>query len=509
MNARQIGLFAGPLVFAITALTAPPEGMDAAAWLVAGLVVWMAAWWITEAVPLTVTGLLPFICLPLGGVMNARETASAYYAPILFLLLGGAFIALAIERTGLHRRLSLAILRLVGTGGGQTRLLLAFMISAAVLSMLISNTSTTLIMMPMALAVLAGGEESLAGSQATRSLHPSTRILTPEYDPGGRVEGAGGLAREQREQETEGLSGALPMGIAFAASIGGLGTIVGSPTNGIAVQLLDDMIGLEISFAQWMLFGLPVVILGVPLAALIISRVQRVKTHPFDVAAARAAIDDNAPWSNAEKRLVPIVALAFALWMTRLWVAPYLPEKSWTDGTIAILATFALFLVPDGTGRALLKWDEANRAPWGIILMFGGGLALAAGMQASGLAQWLGNALLPLETVPLILMTLAVVAMIILVTEFASNVATASGIIPVVASLAAALGLGENAILLAMPAALAASWGFILPAGTGPNAIAWATGRLKIERLASAGLLLDVFGALMIVGVVWGIAALV
>ncbi|MDJ0979738.1 MAG: DASS family sodium-coupled anion symporter [Erythrobacter sp.] len=488
MTARQIGLFAGPLIFAVTVLTAPPQGMSAGAWMVAGLVVWMAAWWITEAVPMTVTGLLPFIWLPLGGVMTARETASAYYAPILFLLLGGAFIALAIERTGLHKRLSLAILRLVGGDGGQTRLLLAFMISAAVLSMLISNTSTTLIMMPMALAVLAGGAatDTLSGA-----------------------EGAGSPGGKQSKPNQDGLAGALPMGIAFAASIGGLGTIVGSPTNGIAVQLLDDMIGLEISFAQWMVFGLPVVAFGVPLAAAIIAWVQRVRDHPFDVDAAREAIDDAAPWSSAEKRLVPIVAITFALWMSRLWLSPYLPAGSWTDGTIAILASFALFLLPDGTGRPLLKWDEANRAPWGIILMFGGGLALAAGMDASGLARWLGEALLPLEAVPLLLMTLAVVAMIILVTEFASNVATASGIIPVVASLAAALGLGEDAVLLAMPAALAASWGFILPAGTGPNAIAWSTGHLKIERLASAGLLLDLFGALMIVGVVWAVAAFV
>lgn len=299
------------------------------------------------------------------------------------------------------------------------------------------------------------------------------------------------------------------MGIAFAASIGGLGTIVGSPTNGIAVQLLDDMIGYQISFAQWMLFGLPVVLLGVPLAAGIIAVVQRVKHHPFDIEGASAAIDSAAPWSTAEKRLVPIIAITFTLWMSRLWISPLLPDKSWTDGTIAILAAFALFLVPDGTGRPLLKWEEANRAPWGIILMFGGGLALAAGMEASGLAKWLGEALLPLEAVPLIIMTLAVVAMIILVTEFASNVATASGIIPVVASLAAALGLGEDAVLIAMPAALAASWGFILPAGTGPNAIAWATGRIRIERLVSAGLLLDFAGVLMIVSVVWVIAAIV
>ncbi|KEO92140.1 C4-dicarboxylate ABC transporter [Erythrobacter longus] len=482
MTAQRIGLFLGPLAFAITAIAPAPSGMSGEAWLVAGLVIWMAAWWITEAVPLAVTALLPFVCLPLSGVMTARETASAYYAPILFLLLGGAFIALAIERTGLHRRLSLAILKAIGSQGGQVRLLLAFMVSAAILSGLISNTSTALIMMPMALAVLAGGAS----------------LQTAEGET----------------IETGGIYGALPMGIAFAASIGGLGTIVGSPTNGIAVQLLDDMIGLKISFAQWVVFGMPIVLIGVPIACLIIAKVQKVSDHPFDVAAARAAIDDHAAWSPAEKRLVPIVAITFFLWMTKRWVAPYLPEDSWTDGTIAVIAALSLFLLPDGTRqngktRPLLNWHEANRAPWGVILMFGGGLALAAGMQASGLADWLGQSLLPLEALPLFIIALAVVAMVVLVTEFASNVATASAIIPVVASLAAGLGLGEAAILIAMPAALAASWGFILPAGTGPNAIAWGTGHLRIEKLVKAGLLLDLIGIFLIVGLVWGIAAFV
>lgn len=474
MTARRIGLNFGPLVFAITALTPSPAGMAPEAWLVAGLVVWMAAWWISEAVPLTATALLPFVVLPLGGISTAREVASTYYAPILFLLLGGAFIALAIERTGLHKRLSLAILKGVGTSGGPVRLLLAFMISAAILSNLISNTSTALIMMPMALAVLAGGAS----------------------EP---VDGA---------PLTNGIYGALPMGIAFAATIGGLGTIVGSPTNGIAVQLLDDMIGLQITFAQWMVFGVPVVLIGIPLACAIIARVQRVGETAFDVAAARAAIDDHAPWSSAERRLVPVIAITFLAWMTQRWVAPVLPQGSWTDGTIAVIAALALFVLPDGTGRPLLKWSEADRAPWGVILMFGGGLALAAGMQASGLAEWLGNALLPLEAIPLFFIALAIVAMMVLVTEFASNVATASAIIPVIASLAAGLGLGETAILLAMPAALAASWGFILPAGTGPNAIAWATGRLTIGNLVRAGIVLDLLGIVMLVGVVWGMAAL-
>ena len=472
MTARQIGLALGPLAFALAALLAPPAGMAPGAWLVAGLVLWVAAWWMTEAVPLAVTAMLPFAVLPLAGVTTAEETASGYYSPILFLLLGGAFIALAIERTGLHRRLSLAILRLVGTGGGPARLLLAFMISAALLSMFISNTSTALIMMPMALAVLEGGG---GGTQAD-------------------------------EVQQEGLAGALPMGIAFAASIGGLGTIVGSPTNAIAVGLLDEIAGVRITFAQWSLYGIPLVLLSVPLAAFIIARVQQVAAHPFDLAAARAAIDSHAAWSAPELRLVPLVLLTFVGWVTQPLVAPLLPPGSWTDGTIAVIAALALFLLPDGTGRPLLVWHEAERAPWSVIFMFGGGLALAGGMQASGLTTWLGEALLPLADWPLVLVALAVVALVILVTEFASNVATATGIIPVVAALVVALG--ADPVLLALPAALAASWGFMLPAGTGPNAIAWSTGRIRIGRMVAAGALLDVAGVFLLVGVVWGIAAL-
>ena len=469
MTAKTIGLLLGAAGLLLSIVLPTPDGMSREAMVVAGLVVLMAAWWMTEALPLTATALMPFLVLPFADVMTARETASAYYSPILFLILGGAFIALAIERTGLHKRLALALLRLVGGRGGQTGVLLAFMVTAAILSMLISNTSTALIMMPMAVAVLAGG-----GVQ---------------------------------DGDTNGLSGALPMGIAFAASIGGLGTLVGSPTNAIAVGLLDTLAGTRITFAQWAFYGLPVVILGVPLAAFLVARVQQVSKHPFDARAARAAIDTHTAWSSAEKRLVPVVAVTFLLWMGQMWIAPYLPEGSLTDGTIAIFMGLTLFLLPDGTGRPLLNWDEANRAPWGVIMMFGGGLALAAGMGASGLADWLGNALLPLEAWPLLLVALAVVAMVVLITEFASNVATASAIIPVVAALVVALGV--DPVLLAMPAALAASWGFMLPAGTGPNAIAWSTGRIRIERMVKAGILLDLFGIVMIVAVVWGMHALV
>ena len=477
MLAERIGFWLGPALFALTLLLPAPDGMSAAAFHVAGLVGWMASWWMTQAVPLSATALLPFVVLPFAGGGTADEVAGDYYSPIIFLLLGGAFLALAIERTGLHRRLAMFILDRIGGRGGEFGLLLGFMASAAILSNIISNTSTTLIMMPMVLAVLAGG--SVAG--------------------------------EDGEVTTEGLYGALPMGLAFAASIGGLGTIIGSPTNAIGVALLRDVSGIEISFAAWALFGIPVVLLGIPLAAWIIARVQDIRSHPFDIAAAREAIDPHGPWATAEKRLVPVIVLAFLAWMARGWVAPYFPAGSLTDGTIAIAAALALFVLPDGTGRALLVWKEADRAPWGVLLMFGGGLALAGGMMRTGLTDWLGEALLPLAGVPVFVVALALVAMVVLITEFASNVATASGIMPVVAALAVAIGGGTGSdvvLLLAMPVAMAASWGFVLPAGTGPNAIAWSTGRLQLPKLIKAGFVLDVLGVFLIVGVVFALAPL-
>ncbi len=469
MTARRIGFVLGLAAFLLTVVIPAPEGMPPLAWPVAGLVVWMAAWWMTEAIPLTATALLPFVVLPLLGVSDANATAATYYSPILFLILGGAFIALAIERTGLHRRLALAILGRVGEGGGSTQLLFAFMIAAGLLSTIISNTSTALIMMPMALAVLAGG----------------------------------GV----KDGETDGIAGALPLGSAFAASIGGLGTIVGSPTNAIAVGLLDKTLGLKISFAEWSLYGLPVVLLGVPLAAWIIARVQKLGSQTFDLAAARSSIAHQGPWSTPERRLVPLVGLTVLAWMILPLIEPLVPDGGLTDGTIAVIAGLALFVLPDGTGRPMLTWREADRAPWGVIMMFGGGLALAAGMTAAGLAGWLGEALLPLQTVPLLVVALVLTAFVVLVTEFASNVATASGILPVVASLVAALGV--DPLLLALPAAFAASWGFMLPAGTGPNAIAWATGHIALPRMVRAGLLLDLAGVVLIVGAVWVIASIV
>ena len=464
MNSERIGFWAGLALFTAMLLSPAPDGMTEGAWDVAALVVIMAIYWMTQALPLTVTALLPFLALPLMGIMSASEVANEYYSPILFLILGGAFIALAIERTGLHRRVALAILKRAGTSS--TGLLFAFMIATALLSMLISNTSTSLIMIPIAVAVLA----------------------------------AGGV----KEGETGGMAGALVMGIAFAASIGGLGTLVGSPTNAIAAGLINKQLGIEINFVNWMAFGIPVVVIAIPVCALILMRVQNIGASTFRSAAAREAIGDPGPWSHPEKRLVPVIALVVLLWILQPWLKDLMPEKSITDGSIAIFGSMLLFIIPDGSGRPLLIWKEADRAPWGVIMMFGGGLALAAGITASGLAAWLGEALEPLSVVHPLIIAACITALVILITEFASNVATASGVIPVIAGLVAATG--ADPWLLAMAASMAASWGFMLPSGTGPNAIAWATGHISLPKMLKAGLLLDLVGIPILIGVCWVIA---
>ena len=457
----KLGLFGGIALFLLLLLLPPPIGMPILAWRTVALVALMAVWWMTQALPLTATALLPFLLLPAFGVMSATDAAASYYSPILFLVLGGAMIALAIERTGLHRRLALGIVKRGGTS--PKAMLLAFMISTALVSMIVSNTATTLIMMPIALAVLAAAK----------------------IQPG----------------DTDGFAGALVMGIAFAATIGGLATLVGSPTNAIAAGIIEKTVGIRIDFLTWASFGVPLVIVAIPLCWAVLLRVQKVRPEDFDATIALRGIGEAGPWSTAEKRLVPLIAIVVAAWVTLPLVNDLLPKDVLVDGTVAVLAALALFVIPDGTGRPILTWPEANRAPWDVIMLFGGGLALAAGIGESGLAEWLGVALQPLKSVHPLLIALVLVALVVLVTEFASNVAAASGIIPVVAGIIAATGI--DPILLALPAAWAASWGFMLPSGTGPNAIAWSTGHIALPRMLKAGLILDLAGVPLLVGMVW------
>lgn len=466
MTAQRWGLWGGLALFIAMLIIPAPEAMPLTAWRMAALTALMGVWWMTQALPLTATALLPFLAMPVFGIMSANESAATYYSPILFLVLGGAMIALAIERTGLHKRMALAI---IGKGvRGSRAMLFAFMVATAIISMIVSNTATTLIMTPIAVAVL--------------------RAATIE------------------EGETDGFAGALVMGIAFAASIGGLGTLVGSPTNAIAAGLIERTTGTTIDFLTWAIFGLPLVILSIPVCWWILVKVQNVGPGQFDGAAAVAGLGTPGPWSTAEQRLVPMIALTVLAWVALPLLGDLIPAERFGDGAVAIAVALLLFVVPDGTGRGILNWEEANRAPWGVIMMFGGGLALAAGIGESGLAAWLGEAMRPLQSVNPLIIAIVIVGLVILVTEFASNVATASGLLPIIGALVFATGV--DPILLALPAAMAASWGFMLPSGTGPNAIAWATGHIALPKMLKAGLLIDLAGIPLIVGTVWILASL-
>lgn len=465
--AKRIGLWLGLALFALLLVLPAPAGLPPAGWRVAAVAVLMATWWMTEAMPLTATALLPFLIFPLIGAGTAGDVASDYYSPVLFLVLGGAMIALAIERCGLHRRIALAILNMAG--GSPGGLLFAFMAATALVSMFVSNTATTVIMIPMAVALV--------------------RAM-----PGDDVE----VYRP--------LAAALVLGIAYAGSLGGLGTLVGSPTNAIAAGLIEKTTGLEINFVTWLAFGLPLVAVSVPVAWWVVGRSLSIAAHPLDRAAVVAAIGSPGVLSTAEMRLLPLLGTVVAAWILLPFVGPLIGLPKIDDGMIAVAGGLLLFVIPDGRGSTLLTWPETKAAPWDVILMFGGGLALAEGITGSGLALWMGQQLEAVASLPVWVVALLLTALVILVTEFASNVATASGFMPVIAGVTVATGI--DPALLALPAACAASWGFMLPSGTGPNALAFATGYPTMGHFLRAGVLLDIVGVPLIVGACFLAAAL-
>lgn len=469
MTASRVGFWGGIAFFLLLLALPAPGGLTEPAWRVAAITLLMATWWMTEAMPITATAFLPFVLGPLLGVMTAEDIAGEYYSGVLFLLLGGAFIALAIERTGLHRRVALFI---VSHGGTSVRaLLFAVMTATAFLSMLVSNTATALIMLPIAMSVV----------KASRGDHARTGP-----DP---------------------FAITLTLGVAYAASIGGLGTLVGSPTNVIAAGLIQKTTGYVLDFPTWAAFGIPIVLISIPVCWWLLIALNRLGHARLDADQVREAIGEAGPWTSPEKRLVPIIAITVLAWATLPFIeGGALPKGAITDGTIGIVAGSLLLVIPGGDGRTILRWPEARAAPWDVIMMFGGGLALAALITTTGLAQWIGDQLTPFTSMPVWIVATIVVAVIILVTEFASNVATASGFIPVIAGMVVVSEI--HPALLAVPAAMAASWGFMLPSGTGPNAFAFATGELRVADMVRAGFLLDLIGLPIIVGCVFAVATL-
>jgi sodium-dependent dicarboxylate transporter 2/3/5 len=465
-SARAFVLLLGVALLALGVWLPPPEGLSAAGWITFALLLVMALWWITEVLPVTATALLPFIVLPLTGTIPLNDAAASYMAPVIFLVLGGALLALAMEKCGLHRRIAVTVVRLSSTD--PRALLLSFMAATAFISMWVSNTATALIMMPIAVAVLAA--------------------VLPE--------------RERWSAPQRAFACAFVLGIAYSASIGGLGTLIGSPTNGIAVGLIFNTLGVKITFLQWLTFGLPLVALSIPAGWWLMTRVAfRFELPSFDRVTVLTAIGTQGPLSAAERRLIPILLAATLAWVG-MPVLKQLPGLgALDDAVIGIVAALALFIVPAERGKRLLDWKDTQRAPWDVLILFGGGLALAQAITDSGLGKWIGGELGALETLPLMAIMLIVTIVIVMVTEFASNVAAAASFVPVVAGLAGTLQL--DPLWLVIPAALAATWGFMMPSGTPPNAIAYATGYVRVREMIKAGAWIDLLGLAAIPLATW------
>jgi sodium-dependent dicarboxylate transporter 2/3/5 len=466
MDIQRIGFWLGAVLFAAMLLVDPPAGLSEAGWKTAAVTVLMACWWFTEAVPVSLTGSIPFLLLPLLGVVRADEIAGKYMAPVLFLIIGGTLIGLAFEKWNLHRRVALMV---VSRASPDPRhLMLAIMVVTAAISMIVNNSATTVMMLPIATAALGALAPALDGPNASR--------------------------------DERNFGAAMVLAVAYASNIGGFGTPIGTPVNPIMLGILERTLNVQISFVEWLAFGLPFVIIGIPACWWMLCRV----TLPFrlqaaDPVALAAAIGHSAPMTTPEKRVVAVVLLTSAAWVLQPLLQPVLPGL--TDAGIAIAAAVALCVLPSGEvggkrGRYLLEWQDARNAPWYLILLLGGGLALADVVVQSGLSAWLGAALGSFAGLPLLPLLVVISIMCVLVTECASNVATATIFMPIAASLA--IAGGHDPLPAAMVAGLAASMGFANPAATSSNAMVFATGRLRVTQMFRSGLLFDLFGAVLI-----------
>ncbi|WP_457966709.1 SLC13 family permease [Arthrobacter sp. D1-29] len=464
--------------------------------VVGGVGTLMAVWWMTEAVPLSVTSLLPIALMPVLTERTIAETTAPYANPIVFLFLGGFLIAIAMQKWNLHRRIALLTLRRVGTH--PRRIILGLMISTAFLSMWVSNTATTLMMLPIALSVLAlVAENSVksAGGADSKDLGEGLRSGRAISD-----------LVENREVRVFGV--ALVLAIAWSATIGGLGTLLGSPPNAIVAGYISDELGETVGFAQWMMLGVPIVIVFLALAWLILTRLI-FRVNLDEVPGGEQLINDEiaalGPMSHGEKIVRAVFAGAAFFWIVPGLLSnigdlgQQLPWLDLFDDTvIAIAAGAVLFIIPgDKQGHMTLNWKDAEEGlPWGVLLLFGGGLSLASAVAGTGLDAWFGERVSGLGALPIILLLATVVLIVLFLTEITSNTATAATFIPILGGVA--IGIGIDPMTLLIPAALAATCAFMLPVGTPPNAIVFATGNVKITEMVRGGMVLNVVGVLLI-----------
>lgn len=450
---QRAGLFAGLAVFVGMLVLPAPEGLSVEGWRCAAVGLLMAAWWITEAIPIPATALLPIVLFPALGVVSVDEATAPFANPLIYLYLGGFLLALGMQRWGLHRRVALSIVRLVGDS--PRRITFGFLLATAFVSMWVSNTATALMMLPIGVSV-AG----LVG------------------------EGAEGATRRN-------FGIVVALSIAYGATVGGVGTIIGTPPNALLAGFLSETYGVELGFGQWMLLGVPVVAVGLPLVFAVLTRVYPVGSEPMAKGAAyvREELRAMGPMSGPERAVAGVFGLVAALWVLGPVVRSVLPSLS--DTAIAIGGALLLFLLPVDWRRMefVLDWRSAEALPWGVLILFGGGLSLAAAIQATGLAAYIGDLLVGLGGLPTLAVVAVIALVILLLTEMTSNTATAAAFLPVVAALAVALG--ESPLLLAVPTALAASCAFALPVGTPPNAIVFGSGLVSLPEMAKAGVWLN------------------
>lgn len=455
---RVLGLGLGFALLAVTLVFPPPGNMATEAWRVAGLGALMATWWVTEAIPIPAAALLPIPLLPILGVSSVEAAAAPFANPVIFLFMGGFMLAQAMQRWHLHRRIAFGIIEWTGTA--PRRLVAGFMLASAFLSMWVSNTAVAVMMLPIGISVI--------------------EVVSGDSGEGGSAAGDPAFAV------------ALLLGIAYGASIGGTATLIGTPPNAFLAGFMADEFGVRVGFGQWMLVGVPLTLILLPLAWLLLTRVAfRVDPRGprLDAAALRGFQEALGAVSSAEARTAWVFGLTAFAWIFRPVLGGWVPGLS--DAGIAIAATLALFMLPAG-GRgagALLDWEWAKRIPWGILILFGGGLSLAAAISQSGLAEWIGGALQGAQRLPILGLMFLVSALLVFLTELTSNTASAAAFIPILAGLA--VTLGQDPLLLTVPAALGASCAFMLPVATPPNAIVFATGVMRMGHMVRAGFLLN------------------
>jgi sodium-dependent dicarboxylate transporter 2/3/5 len=432
---------------AVYGLNMPP----AAAWTLA-TTIWVAWWWITEALPLPVTSLLPFVLLPLGSVANVGEVSAALGNPIILLFMAAFMLAKAVEISGVHKRIAVGVVRRLGQASAR-RMVFAFMVATAFLSMWISNTAAVLALLPVALA-LADGSDDINFQRA------------------------------------------LLLGLAYSASVGGIATLIGTPPNLIFASVYENVTGTNFGFMRWMTIGLPLVVVAIPVMAWWLTRNLTTQNTLH--------IEAVGPMRSAEKRVLLVFGVVIVLWMTR--TAPFGGWAMWLglggvgDATVAFLGVLALFIWQDREGSALLEWRDAVAIPWGILLLFAGGIALANGFVSSGLSTIIGDGLQGLAGLPLWLLILSLALAVSFLTEVTSNTATATLLMPVLAAAAFALELPPE--MLMIPAAIACSCAFCLPVATPPNSIVFAAERLTIQTMVREGMALNIILAVLTTAVV-------